>query len=87
MGVIIDRGKVKMFMGARGIPDQGRLAEKAGIDQDTVTKVLKGNGFRSVTLEALADALGVNPIDILTFEGYPAPHLAAQGILAGESAL
>ncbi|MCD6290359.1 MAG: helix-turn-helix transcriptional regulator [Anaerolineae bacterium] len=80
MGLKIDERKVRVFMAMRGIDTVRDLARKAGIHEDTVWKVFKGRNFTAETLERLATALECNPLDLLTVEGYPDPHMGAPAL-------
>lgn len=77
---VIDERKVKALAELRGLSTMRELAQAADIGEATLYNVLAGGGFRSATLESLAKALNVNPIDLLRVEGYPAPHMAAPAI-------
>jgi len=58
------------------------VAEKAKLGTATVYRALRGEEFNSGTLEKLATALHCSPIDLLKFEGYVDPLLAAQAACA-----
>jgi transcriptional regulator with XRE-family HTH domain len=74
----LDERKVKVMMALRGVGSQKELAEKSGVHQDTLVQLLRGRrSFSPETLEKLAQALDCNPLDLLTTEGFPPPHLAA----------
>ena len=59
---------------------QRDLARESGLSEPTVYNVLGGKRFTSETLEKLATALGVNPIDLVEAEGYESPHVAAPAV-------
>lgn len=73
----VDEKKLRMWMALRGIGTVVSLAERSGVHYTTISSMLKGSGFRSETLDALARALDVNPLDLLDTEDYPAPHMVA----------
>ncbi len=54
------------------------VAEKAGLGSATVYRALRGEEFNSGTLEKLSTALRCSPIDLLKFDGFTDPLLAAQ---------
>lgn len=69
--------KVREIRKARGL-SQVELAEKAGVNQATISKVERGN--MNVTLEnitAIATALGVEPVQLFSL-----PELQARALLA-----
>jgi len=78
----INKRTVKILMAAKGMDDTKALAKAAGLSNQTVRNLLEGREFRSSTIRELADALGVNPLDLLEVDGYPAPHMDAPAIVA-----
>ena len=80
MGLKVDERKVRVFMADRGIYTIEDLAKLSGVSSFTIRKLFKGAGFKSDTVQRLADALGCNPLDLLTVEGYPDPHVGAPAL-------
>lgn len=76
----IDERKLKIIMATKEIDTYAALAKKSGLHWTTISKLVSGQGFRSETLDAIANALEVNPLDLLQVEGFPDPHLAAPAI-------
>jgi DNA-binding Xre family transcriptional regulator len=63
----IDPVKVKRLMLDKwGDVEQKRLAEAAGISEQTLVRMFKGHGFSPESLYGLCQALGVTPNDVLT---------------------
>lgn len=58
------------------------LAKNAGLSWSTVYRAMDGNEFNSGTLEKMAKALDVNPIDLLSIEGGPTPLVGAPSVAA-----
>lgn len=79
MTVRINRRLIKVMMAQREwtIFD---LAYNADLHYNTVKKVLDGAAFTSGTLEKLATALDVHPVDLIEAEGYSSPHMDAPAI-------
>lgn len=73
----IDKQKVRLWMLNRRIDTYKELAQKANITEATLHSVLDSNRFTGKTLDAVAQALEVNPMDLLYTEGYPNPLVAA----------
>lgn len=78
----VNERTVRILMAAKGIKDAEELAKLAGFSGQTMRNLLEGRDFRSSTLKDLAEALNVNPLDLLDVEGYPAPHMGAPAIVA-----
>jgi DNA-binding Xre family transcriptional regulator len=74
----MDTDMIRHLMVDRGIESQAELARKANMSQVTLVSILKGGAFTLESLEKLAGALAVNPLDLLIAEGYPAPQPSAQ---------
>jgi transcriptional regulator with XRE-family HTH domain len=51
------------------------LAEKAGVNPNTVSAIRNGKSVTTDSLEKVINALGLNPIDV--FEPKPEPETAA----------
>ena len=69
MKTVISKKQVRILMVERGIDTFQELAEKAGISPTTLYSVLDSNRFTGKTLDAIAEALNVNPIKLLVVEG------------------
>jgi len=63
----IDRFLVRKAMRGR-YSTFGELAKAASISTTTMTKATDSNEWRSSTLDAIADALGVSPLTLLAVE-------------------
>lgn len=70
MEIKFDERKIKMRMAFLEIDSQKELAERAGIAQGTMVRILNGGTFNSQTLQAICNALRCSPNDILE---YPTP--------------
>jgi DNA-binding Xre family transcriptional regulator len=78
MGKIrLDERKVKVLMAMNAIDTLPALAEKAGMHYNSIHKMVKSGRFSIESLEALANVLGCNPIDLVTTEGFPDPKSPA----------
>ena len=77
MTVKINQTALRVFLAQRSM-EQKDLAEKSGVSEQTIVRLLKGKPFTSDTLGKLADALGVNPVDLIEAEGYASPLVEAQ---------
>ena len=64
----IDRFKTKRLMESRGFSALQDLADAASISQTTLYSVLDTYAWRCATLDAIANALGCSPLDILTVD-------------------
>lgn len=73
----ISKKKLKMWMAIRGFEKVEDLASKAEISPVTIYSNWDTNRFQGQTLDKLASALEVNPIDLLDTEGFPDPHMGA----------
>lgn len=45
---------------------QRQLAERAGVTEETISRMIGGHGFTSTTLGKIAAALGVEPAALLS---------------------
>lgn len=84
MNTRIDRFKVKRWMEQEGIETFDQLAKLARLSPTTVYNALDGYNWRSTTLDAIAKALGCNPLDIVTVDD--AASLPKESILVGVAA-
>jgi DNA-binding Xre family transcriptional regulator len=74
----IDRMKVRRMMRRRGYVYFRELAEAVGIHPlSMIRRMTRDNVgvFRNDFVERLADALGCNPLDLVSTVGYPPPVL------------
>lgn len=78
--LVIDKDRVNLLMKRSGTKTYRELALNAGLHYNTVTRVLNGSIFDSVTADKMAQALKCNPIDLMTAEGFPDPNLAALAV-------
>lgn len=65
MTLQIDDRKLRIAMATAGLDTLQALGARAGIHPSTISNLADGKGFRSETLEAIALALDVNPVDLL----------------------
>lgn len=78
MGKIrLDERRVKVLMAMNGIDSLPELAEKLNMHYNSVYKMVNTGRFSIDSIEALADVLKCNPIDLITTEGYPDPKSVA----------
>jgi DNA-binding Xre family transcriptional regulator len=75
MDIQFDEKKIKIRMAHLEIDSQKELAERAGIAQGTLVRILNGGTFNSQTLQSLCNALHCSPNDILEYTT-PLPTLA-----------
>ncbi len=80
MTVKISKRAIEKYLEDRGwkVTD---LAEKSGVGYSTIYRAIRGEVFNSDTLEKMAKALGVNPIDLLEVKGEPAPLMGAPSVV------
>lgn len=71
MGTRIDRKKVAMRMLSSDIESYNDLARRAGLGQNTLSRVLDSYNWSSRTLDAMARALGCKSTDLLTVDCDP----------------
>lgn len=64
----IDRYKVRLHMAQRKIDRFEDLIEKSKISQTAFYASVDSHTWKSRTLDALADALGCTPLDLLTVD-------------------
>jgi transcriptional regulator with XRE-family HTH domain len=78
MGKIrIDRKKLDYMMLMRDVPTYRELAKRVGVHHNTVNNMVNRGEYSTGLLEKVADVLGVNPLDLISTEGYPDPILVA----------
>lgn len=70
----IDERRVRVAMAMRGIDSYADLAKMTDMHYNSILKILSTGRFSVDSAEALANALGVNPIDLMVTEGFPAPN-------------
>jgi len=73
----VSEREVRIRMAETGIYTIEELARRSGVSSTTIRNLFKGRDFKSDTLHKLARTLKCNPIDLLSVEGYPDPHLGA----------
>lgn len=61
----INRNKMKLAMLAAGIDSARQLAELAGVSTNTLSRINNGCSAKIPTVQALANALKVNPVDLI----------------------
>lgn len=61
----INRNKMKLAMLAAGIGSAKQLAELAGVSTNTLSRINNGCSAKIPTIQALANALKVNPVDLI----------------------
>lgn len=82
MEVKIDERRLDIAMAAAGIKTDEALAGMSKIDARTIRNV-RSNGVCSFKVwNALATAIGCNPIDLLVTTGYPDPKWEALAALS-----
>lgn len=80
MTVKINEKFVKMILIQRN-EDIRQVAERSGIGEATLYRIIRGAGFTSHTLGKLAAALECSPNDLIVSEGFPSPLVVAQTVL------
>ena len=73
----LDERRVKVLMAMKGIDSLPELAEKAGMHYNSVYKMVNTGRFSIDSIEAVANVLECNPIDLITTEGFPDPKSVA----------
>ena len=61
----INRSKMKLAMLAAGIDSARQLAGLAGVSTNTLSRINNGCSAKIPTVQALANALKVDPIDLI----------------------
>ena len=56
------------------------LAKKADVGEATIYRILNGAAFTSDTLGKIAEALGCNPVDLISSENFASPLVEASAI-------
>lgn len=62
----VDERAVRVGMAASGIRNLNDLADRAGLGVATLWNVMRGDAFRSTTIDAIAQAIGGEPLDYIT---------------------
>lgn len=83
MRTVVSKRKLKRWMAIRDFERFEDLAVAAKISPTTIYRIVETNKFNGKTLDAIAQALGVNPMDLLEAEGYPLPHMDAPALAGG----
>ena len=76
----LDGRRVKVLMVMNDIDSLTALAEKAKMHYNSVYKMLNTGRFSIDSIEALANVLNCNPIDLMSTQGYPDPKLEALAV-------
>jgi lambda repressor-like predicted transcriptional regulator len=79
---VIDKERVDLLMKRAGIRTYTDLATKSGLHPNTLTKVLGGRTWDSMTAQKLAMALDCNPLDLQTAIGFPPPNWGTLAVLS-----
>lgn len=79
MTVRINAKFVRQILATKDI-DQRTLAERSGVSEPTITRLMQGRPFNSETLGKLADALECHPVDLIDANGFSSPHVDAPPI-------
>lgn len=81
--LLVDWKRVRIYMAIRDIRTDTQLCELTGLHRETVIDLKKGiKAFDSRTVERLAAVLGCNPLDLMTTDGFPDPHMDAPAFAA-----
>lgn len=76
----INERMVRIAMAREGINTMEELASRSGVASSTCRNLFSGEGFRSRTVEQLAAALNVNPLDLIETSDDPSPLVGAQDV-------
>ena len=76
----INERTVRIMMAREGINTLEELASRSGVHSDTCRNLFSGSGFRSRTVEQLADALSCNPLDLIESVSNHSPLMDAQAV-------
>lgn len=66
MKTMLDADKIKQLAEERGFQSDNQLAVAAGVSHLTVARVMTGKPYTSRVLDALGNALGIDPRQLLT---------------------
>lgn len=62
--------------------DQQVLAQRSGLSEPTISRIMNGRPFTSETLGKLAKALDCHPVDLIEANGFHSPHVDASPVTA-----
>ena len=60
----LDKTKIKLEMEKNGW-NASELARRMGVSRQAISKIFSGNGITLKTIDKIADALGLNPKDLM----------------------
>lgn len=75
--ILLDRKKLDYVMLMRDVPSYRDLARRIEVHYNTLNNMVNRDQYSMDLLERVASELNVNPLDLLTTEGYPDPVLVA----------
>ena len=70
MTMILSKEAIRVQMAIMGIDTIEELCRRAGITSPTLRAAFAGKPFRSSTVNAIAKALDINPLSLLTIADY-----------------
>lgn len=73
----VDEKRLDVAMAAAGIKTDKALSQLSGVTDRTIRNIRQDGTCSFKIWNDLAAALGCNPIDLLTTQGYPDPNWAA----------
>jgi hypothetical protein len=76
----LDERRVKVLMAMNDIDSLSDLAQKAEMHYNSVYKMVNTGRFSIDSIEALANVLKCNPIDLMSTAGYPDPKSVALAV-------
>lgn len=76
----INERQVRILMAREGITTLEELATRSGVHSSTFRNLFAGASFHSRTIEQVARALQVNPIDLIETTSTPPPLVDAQDV-------
>lgn len=82
MDVKLDERRLDIAMAAAGIRTDEDLAKRSKIDARTIRNIRTTGSCSFKVWNALASAIGCNPIDLLVTTGYPDPKWEALAALS-----
>lgn len=77
----VDESKVRGYMDDADMTVLD-LADELGMTRSAIYKIFSGVSTTLNTVSRIAEALGVNPIDILDVPEEPPPHVGAPAVIA-----
>ena len=61
----INKGKLSVAMLNAGVDTSKRLAELSGVSVNTISRLNNGGSVKLPTLQAMAEALNCNPVELV----------------------